>query len=447
MIGFTIAAGLLALLVLLAVVLPLLRGGSAGPERDSFDRAVYRDQLHELERDAARGMIGAAEATAARLEIQRRLLARAGAVAPAARSGRNPAPVARSGRNPALALVLALLAASGAGIVYLATGAPELPGLPFAQRAPDPAELALRQGLAEVERRIAEMPSDGPAWVLLARTRAALGQWRGADAAYRRALALVAPTPDLLAAALEAAVLAADGVVGEAAAAGLARVLAEDVDNPIARFYLAVADAQAGRHAAAIAGWQALAADLPAEASIRGEIGRRVAAASQAAGTPAPPLPPPAEAPSPEARAAMILGMVERLAARLADAPDDAEGWARLGRAYGVLGERDKAADAYARAGALRPDDMDLALAEAQAMLDGLPPTAPFPPRAVAQLQRVLAADPRQPAALWHLGVEAAKRGDMDEAARFWDRLLAVLPEDSDDARMVRAALQAIRRR
>jgi len=112
-----------------------------------------------------------------------------------------------------------------------------------------------------------------------------------------------------------------------------------------------------------------------------------------------------------------------------------------------VLGERERANQAYARASALRPDDMEIALAEAQALLDGLPPTAPFPPRAADQLRRVLAADPQQPAALWHLGVEAAKRGAMDEAAGFWDRLLAVLPEDSEDARMVRAALQAVRRR
>jgi len=441
MIGFTIAAGVLALLVLLAVVLPLLRGGSAGPERDSFDRAVYRDQLHELERDAARGMIGAAEATAARLEIQRRLLARAGGVAPAARSG----------RNPALAVVLAVLAASGAGIVYLATGAPELPGLPFAQRAPDPAEMALRRGLADLERRIAEVPGDGPAWVLLARTRAALGQWRSADAAYRRALALLPPTPELVAAALEAAVLAADGVVGEAATAGFARVLAEEPDNPIARFYLAMAEMQAGRHAAAIATWQALAGEMPADAPIRAEIARRIAAAARAAGIAAPALAPPAEAPSAEApsaeaRAAMIRGMVERLAARLADAPDDAEGWARLGRAYGVLGERARAADAYSRAGALRPDDLALALAEAEVLLDGLPPTDGFPPRALALLRRVLAAEPQQPAALWHLGVEAAKRGAMDEAVGLWDRLIAVLPPDGDDTKMVRAAIAVVRR-
>jgi cytochrome c-type biogenesis protein CcmH len=56
---------------------------------------------------------------------------------------------------------------------------------------------------------------------------------------------------------------------------------------------------------------------------------------------------------SAEERGQMIRSMVERLAARLEDQPDDREGWLRLGRAYEVLGEPDKARDARARAEAL----------------------------------------------------------------------------------------------
>ena len=437
MIAFALAATILALLVLLAVVLPLLRGGAAGPDRETFDRAVYRDQMRELERDAARGMIAPAEAAAARLEIQRRLLGRAGAT---------PS-IAQTGRNPAFAIVLILLAASGAGFVYLGTGAPGLPALPFAQRTPDPEVAELRRAMVELERRLAAEPGDAQAWLLLARTHAALGQWPRADHAYGRALALMPVTLDLAAAALEASVLAADGIVSQPAADGFARVLAEDPDNPIARFYLALADAQAGRYQAAIAAWQALAADLPDGIPIRAEIARRTAAAARAAGIPAPPLPPAAEPPSPEARAEMIRGMVERLAARLEAEPDDAEGWQRLGRAYVVMGERERAVAAYARAGSLRPDDMAIALAEAQAWLDGQPPNAAFAPRALALLRRVVAADPQQPSALWHLGVEAAKRGAMDEAIDLWERVIAVLPADGEDAKMVRAAIAAVRRR
>jgi cytochrome c-type biogenesis protein CcmH len=51
-----------------------------------------------------------------------------------------------------------------------------------------------------------------------------------------------------------------------------------------------------------------------------------------------------------EERRQMVRGMVERLAARLNDNPDDRDGWLRLARAYEVLGEPEKAADARARA-------------------------------------------------------------------------------------------------
>lgn len=57
------------------------------------------------------------------------------------------------------------------------------------------------------------------------------------------------------------------------------------------------------------------------------------------------------------ARQAMIRGMVERLATKQQSTPDDLDGWLRLGRAYGVLGERDKALAAYQRAQALLPAD------------------------------------------------------------------------------------------
>jgi cytochrome c-type biogenesis protein CcmH len=49
---------------------------------------------------------------------------------------------------------------------------------------------------------------------------------------------------------------------------------------------------------------------------------------------------------APEQRAAMIRGMVDRLAARLKQDGGDVEGWLRLTRSYAVIGERDKARDA-----------------------------------------------------------------------------------------------------
>jgi len=60
-----------------------------------------------------------------------------------------------------------------------------------------------------------------------------------------------------------------------------------------------------------------------------------------------------AQSMSPEERQAMIRSMVERLAARLDQNPDDKEGWTRLAHAYDVLGETEKAQAARARAAAV----------------------------------------------------------------------------------------------
>ena len=70
-----VTLALMTVIVLFTVVTPLLKGARAAPERAAYDRAVYRDQLKELDRKIARGLIRPEEATAARLEIERRLLA------------------------------------------------------------------------------------------------------------------------------------------------------------------------------------------------------------------------------------------------------------------------------------------------------------------------------------------------------------------------------------
>ena len=82
-----------------AVLWPL--GRAARPQNDGNEAVVYRDQLTEIDRDVAAGLIGASEAGAARVEIGRRLLA-------AADSQREP-PVASNIKLRRSAAVLALV--------------------------------------------------------------------------------------------------------------------------------------------------------------------------------------------------------------------------------------------------------------------------------------------------------------------------------------------------
>ncbi|HXZ54077.1 MAG TPA: c-type cytochrome biogenesis protein CcmI [Burkholderiales bacterium] len=131
--------------------------------------------------------------------------------------------------------------------------------------------------------------------------------------------------------------------------------------------------------------------------------------------------------------------MVGRLAARLRDNPEDAEGWAMLGRSYAVLGRFRESANAYAQAAARVPADAQLLAdyADSLAMAQGR--TLKGEPEEI--LKRALAADPNNLKALLLAGTAAFDRNDRAGAVRYWQRALALLPEDSDQARSVRASI------
>lgn len=465
---FLLLFAAVALGAVTAICLPLLRGVPMVADRGYFDRAVYRDQLKEVERDLARGVLSPAEADSARLEIQRRLLS-VGVSSPDRKVWSAP--------SPRLAGVVALLVLGGALGLYLRFGAPSLPDAPFAGRstphgdqaqAPDAApHLDMRQAAEKLEQKLQADPSNAEGWVLFARTESMLGDWQKAGAAYRQAIDLGQKEPDVFAGYGEMLVLAADGIVPPAAHDAFTEALAADPKNDVARYYLALADSQAGDEKRAIDRWLTLAADIPDDSPMRESIARGVADAAKAGGMTAPALPkgtPPqpqqdasdaqsgpnqdqmasaAQMPEGE-RKQMIESMVAQLAARLQTEPNDLDGWLRLGRSYGVLGETDKSADAFDHAATLKPDDAGIKLQEFQALIAKLQPNDPLPARALALLRQMAAIAPDQPEALWYLGIEAARGGNADEARRDWTKLLGALPADGEDAKLVKSALDTL---
>jgi cytochrome c-type biogenesis protein CcmH len=443
-----LALAFMAVAVVATVVLPLMRGVRALPERAAFDRAVYRDQLKEVERDVARGLVDGESAAQARLEIERRLLAAAGS------AGKTPG---RSGGRPILALVLALLLPAAAALLYLALGAPGVPDQPFADRGEERAREAAAKppdmtALAtELEARLKTDPQQPGDWLKLAGADAALGRWDQSEAAYRRAMQLTQDNPVVATSYGEMLVAAAQGAVTPRARTVFGEALAGDPGNREARYFLALGDAQEGDAASAIAAWQKLAGELPAGTPLRDEIKGRIADAARSAGLAVPELAAPAAgagSPAGDAQAAqreqMIRGMVDGLAAKLQANPNDRDGWMRLGRSYVVLGEPDKAADAYEHAATLKPADTDALLAEAEALMPKPSPETRVSDRVIDVLKRVEAVDPKQPSALWYLGLAAAQQHRFSEASGYWRRLLAQLPENSQEHKTVSAAIATI---
>jgi cytochrome c-type biogenesis protein CcmH len=147
---------------------------------------------------------------------------------------------------------------------------------------------------------------------------------------------------------------------------------------------------------------------------------------------------------TPEQKAQMIDGMIEKLAAKLKEQPNDLDGWLRLGRAWLVRGDAAKSVDAYDHAAALKPGDPEIKLQTVAALLSGLKPGDELPPRALAMLNEVASVAPDAPGVLWYLGLIAAHDGRPAEAREKWTKLLESLP-DGEDAKMVKAALAELK--
>lgn len=366
-------AGLAAALL----VLPLWRRKTNAATRADFDLAVFQDQLAEIERDAERGLLEAKQAEAARLEVQRRILARADE----AERGAEPAPMGRR-----IVLAAAVGAPIAAALVYLLVGTPEMPDFPLASR-PDVRESAARASaearlreqipdldaaLARLEERLRREPDDRRGWLMLGRTYMALEKYPEAAAAFARANALDRD-PQTATEEAEALIMANNRNVPPLALKILAEVLEQDPREPRARYYVGVAKAQGRDFEGAAQEWTDLIALSPADAEWTPMVRERIEAAAKELGVkpnsfaPSPAAQalaksapatttssPAAPAPAlPDGQEEMIRGMVGRLAERLKENPNDAEGWRMLARSYEVLGETEKAKEARAKADAL----------------------------------------------------------------------------------------------
>jgi cytochrome c-type biogenesis protein CcmH len=334
---------LLTAAAVFAVLWPLSRRVPAASGAN--DIAVYRDQLDEIARDRKAGLIGAAEAEAARVEVSRRLLAAADA-AVAAPVGNSPL-----WRRRAVAVAALLLLPVGAMAFYLVLGQPQLPGEPLSARL---AEIhrnsPIEELVAQAEARLAQHPDDMRGYEVLAPVYLRLGRFTDAVNACRKVIALAGETADRQADLGIALTAAAGGIVTAEAKTAFTRALALDPKELKARFFTGLAAKQDGNTAQAAAIWRDMLAQVPAQGSWATNL-RQALASLHAPSTSAATAENTAPAPSGDAaQNAAIHGMVARLADRLKHNSNDADGWQRLLRAYMVLGERAKAAEAAADA-------------------------------------------------------------------------------------------------
>jgi cytochrome c-type biogenesis protein CcmH len=322
-----------------AVLWPLGRAGR--PQNDGNETAVYRDQLVEIDRDLAAGLIASPEADAARVEIGRRLL---GAV-----DGQREPALMSNTRLRRFASLVALVGLPVLAVaLYLPLGSPRLGDFPLAQRAAAPGvNQSLDNLVAQVEAHLEKNPTDGRGWNVLAPVLERLGRYDDAVRAYRNSITYNGDNPERRADLGEAMVGAAGGVVTSEAKAEFEHAIALNPDEVKASYFLGLAAEQDGRAAEAASIWRTMLTKAPAAAPWRPLL---QAALARVGGSSAPALSDDTMAAAKDMseadRGAMIRSMVERLAGRLKQNGDDVEGWLRLVRAYMVMGDRDKAKSA-----------------------------------------------------------------------------------------------------
>ncbi len=375
---FWLLSGIITALVGIALALSAI-SRRTGAEEDSTDVQVYKDQLSEVDRDFARGVISDDEADRLRLEVQRRLLdADRNSLVQTQKNVAKP--------NPVLATLILVTVFAGAYYLYGQLGSAGYRDLPLEKRLAlaedarlmrasqeeieaqvparenanaDPAHLELMEKLREA---LKSRPDDLQGHILLSRNEAGLGNYIAAHKAQGRVLEIKGPDAnandfanyaDLLA-------LAANGYISPEAEAAVKRTLSLDPANGSGRYYLGLLQAQIGRPDLAFKVWRKLLSDSNPEAPwvppIRAQI--EFVAANAGIRFELPQVQPGPDAADVAAaqdmneaeRNEMISGMVDQLSERLATQGGSAQEWARLIGALGVLGEKDRAISIWTEA-------------------------------------------------------------------------------------------------
>ena len=396
----------LATLIVAAAVLGRLFRASGGAAADNADVGVYRDQMAEIDRDRARGVLSDTEAGQVRTEVARRLL----------QADRAAVGVPRDAPRAATLTVAALaglVIVGGSLVAYRLIGAPGYPDFPMSDRLALSETLrAERPTQAEAEaaaaprfpRRdtssdptfgelmdklraaVVDNPDDRRGLQLLARNEARLGNYAAAADAQARLVAAMgdAATADELASLVEILVAAAGGQVSARAETAINRTLALDPTEPRARYFAGLLNIQIGRPDRAFAYWRDLLEQGPEGAPWMAPIRSEIESLARMAGVdyvppalPAGPGPTAADIAAAqdmtdEQRQEMIRGMVGGLSDRLATQGGPASDWARLIRALGVLGDTEQAAAIWAEAQQIFADSTDLPAVQAAAVSAGV---------------------------------------------------------------------------
>ncbi len=140
---------------------------------------------------------------------------------------------------------------------------------------------------------------------------------------------------------------------------------------------------------------------------------------------------------------ARIIAMVESLAKKVRERPDDAQGWALLARSMAALGRFKESVEAYEHLAKIAPSDPQVLADYADAL--GMAQGGTLAGRPAELASQALSIDPKHRKALALAATAAMDAGDFAGATRYWQSLAAELTPGSEDELQVRAILDEVR--
>ncbi|WP_420547663.1 c-type cytochrome biogenesis protein CcmI [Curvivirga sp.] len=458
---FLIVAVLFTLIIMVVMVWPLLCKSSVQTEASvaEYDAAVYKSQLEEVKREEIRGDLTAEEAEAARVEIARRILQSDADNQEAARKK----DISKSLRIIMATSFIGIVAAASI-VTYLNLGNPGMPSFPYAEREGEREAARLAEqnpgmdtAIANAKRQAEENPDLLDAWLDLALLQMQAGKPNEAVFSYAEAVRVDRYAPGVLAAYGEAQALAANGNIDEQLKALFEEAASLDADDPRPVFYLAQFEYQKGDPRKALNILIDLIKNAPEQAGWTAAVHLETMRMAEAAGidisdqlaelnTEAPFANAPAgvdvSGMSAEERDDMITGMVDGLAEKLADNPDDLEGWQRLARAATVLQREEQVIEAYDNLLRLEGESITLLLEKANALMEvnGGRPTADV----LQAMGSILQIDPENAEALWFSGMASLSIGEKEKAELLFNRALNSVGKDAPEYEALKAQIELL---
>ncbi len=331
-----------------------------------YDINIYKDQLNEIEKDIYRGVLSKEEFESAKYEVSRRILSQKNTNQIGENDSKNNANKYKLLSVTFLSLLIPIISLN----LYYLLGNPSIPNQPFVKNLSKINNIAqnnntvssIEDSIIQLKKRLAQNENDRDGWLLLGRSYLVILKPNEAIQAFKKIIELDPSYKEVYSFIGEALVFREQGIVTDEAINNFKIALEYDKKNPASRYYLSLAKSQRGNINIAFREWLELAKETPPntpwypllqsqieDAAIKLGVNLQDIKNSNqnknSVGPTQEDIKAAQEMP-PEDRKEMIKGMVNNLAEKLKDNPNDIDGWKMLARSYRVLGDNKKAEEA-----------------------------------------------------------------------------------------------------